>query len=176
LNISFTRATAFLAQFNQRHGLSVQGVTRQALRLLERYPWRGNVRQLGDVLEPAAIRAKRDWITAEYLDLPVRRGADVHGAPAVPTGQALTAAKAGLAWLQREALRIASERREARRQDLVAQCRLSRDLVRRALVALAGQRLLRRVGLGRATRYVPLSFSVWLTLMSDVAEWVAVLV
>ncbi len=35
-------------------------------------------------------------------------------------------------------------------------------------------RLLRRVGLGRAARYVPLSF--WLTLMSDVAEWVAALV
>ncbi len=149
----------FLAQFNQRHGLSVRGVTRQALRLLERYPWRGNVRQLGDVLEPAAIRAKRDWITAEYLDLPIRRAADVPGATAVVAGRALTAAKAGLGWLQREALRIASERREVRRQDLVAQCRVSRDLARRALAGLAGRRLLRRVGLGRATRYVPLRSS-----------------
>ena len=70
----------FLAQFNQRHRLSVRGVTRRALRLLERYPWPGNVRQLGDVLEPAAIRAKGEWITVESLDLLVRRGTDVHGA------------------------------------------------------------------------------------------------
>ncbi|HXJ84831.1 MAG TPA: sigma-54 dependent transcriptional regulator [Candidatus Methylomirabilis sp.] len=166
----------FLAQFNERHRLSVQGVAPEALRLLERHPWRGNVRQLGDVLEPAAIRAKREWITAKHLDLPVRPGADAHGATAGVTGQAPTATRARLGWLQREALRIAGERREVRRQDLVAQCRVSRDLARRALLGLARRRLLRRVGLGRATRYVPLSLSLWLTLMSDVAEWVGVMV
>jgi hypothetical protein len=96
--------------------------------------------------------------------------------PAGATGQALTAARAGLGWLQREALRIASERPEVRRQDLVAQDRVSRDLALRALGGLAGCRLLRRIGLGRATRYVPLSLSFWFTLMSDVAEWIAVLV
>jgi DNA-binding NtrC family response regulator len=165
----------FLALFNDRHSLAVRGLARQALRLLERYPWPGNVRQLGDILEPAAIRTKHGWIIAEVLDLPVRRGADVHGATARVAGRALTAAKAGIGWLRREALRIAAERREVRRQDLVTQCRVSRDLARRALVGLASRRLLRRVGLGRATRYVPLSFSVWLTLMSDVAEWVGVL-
>ena len=123
-----------------------------------------------------AIRTKGEWITADYLDLPVRRGADVHDAPARVTGQARRAARAGLGWLQREALRITSERREVRRQDLVAQCRVSRDLARRALGGLAGRRLLRRIGFGRATRYVPFSLSFWFTLMSDVAEWVAVLV
>jgi hypothetical protein len=34
--------------------------------------------------------------------------------------------------------------------------------------------LLRRVGLGRGTHYVPLSF--WLTMMSDAMEWAAVFV
>ena len=164
----------FLAQFNQRHGLSVRGVTQQALQLLERYAWRGNVRQLGDVLEPAAIRTKRDWITAEYLDLPARRGANAHGVPPGVADQALTAAKAALSWLQHEVLRIAAERREVRRRDVIAQCRVSHEVARRALAGLVRLRLLRRVGLGRAARYVPLSW--WLTVMSDVAEWVLAMV
>ena len=114
----------FLAQFNQRHGLSVRGVTRQALRLLERDPWPGNGRQLGDVLEPAAIGAKRDWITAEYLDLPVRRGADVHRATADAAGHALAAARAGLGWLsaRRSASRPNVEKSDAKTSWRSAEC------------------------------------------------------
>ena len=37
-----------------------------------------------------------------------------------------------------------------------------------------GLNLYCRFSLGRASRYVPLSY--WLTLMSDVAEWVAALI
>jgi DNA-binding NtrC family response regulator len=57
--------------------LSVRGATRAALRLLEQYAWRGNVRQLEAVLEQAMIFRSGDWITPEDLDLPMRRGGDV---------------------------------------------------------------------------------------------------
>ena len=59
----------FLAQLNARHHLSVQGVTRQALRVLEQYPWRGNVRELEAVLEPAMVLKGAGWITPEDLEL-----------------------------------------------------------------------------------------------------------
>ncbi len=86
----------------------------------------------------------------------------------------MAAANATLSRLQYEALRIAAERREVRRRDVIAQCRVSHEVTRRALARLVHLRLLRRVGLGRAARYVPLSY--WLTVMSDVAEWALALV
>lgn len=42
----------FLIQLDDRYGLSVRGATPAALRLLEHYPWRGNVREIEAVLEP----------------------------------------------------------------------------------------------------------------------------
>ncbi len=42
--------------------MSVRGVTREALRRLEQYPWRGNVRELEVVLEQAMIFRRGDWI------------------------------------------------------------------------------------------------------------------
>lgn len=86
----------------------------------------------------------------------------------------MAAAKAVHGWLQHEVLRIAAERREVRRRDVVARCSVSHEVARRALVGLVQLRLLRRVGLGRAARYVPLSY--WLTVMGDLAERVAALV
>jgi len=62
----------FLVQLNERYELSVRGATREALRLLEHYPWRGNVRQLEAVLEQAMIFASGDWIAPADLDLPMR--------------------------------------------------------------------------------------------------------
>jgi hypothetical protein len=88
--------------------------------------------------------------------------------------QGPAAAKRCSGWLQHEVLRIAAERREVRRRDVVARCSVSHEVARRALAGLVDLRLLRRVGLGRASRYVPLSY--WLTLMSDVAEWAAALI
>jgi DNA-binding NtrC family response regulator len=164
----------FLAQLNERHGLSVRGVTRKALRLLGQHPWRGNVRELETILEQAVIFRGGEWITPEDLDLPARRPAEILGSPADAGRQGMTAAKAVLSWLQHEVLQIAAERREVRRRDVIARCRVSHEVARRALGGLVHLRLLRRVGLGRAARYVPLSY--WLTLMSDVAEWALALV
>ena len=87
-----------------------------------------------------------------------------------PDAQGWPRPNAVLSWLQHEVLRIATERREVRRADLVARCRVSHEVARRALAGLARLRLLRRVGLGRATRYVSLSF--WLTFLDDAAELV----
>jgi two-component system response regulator HupR/HoxA len=156
-------------QLNERYGLSVRGATPAALRLLEHYPWRGNVRELEAVLEQAMIFKSGDWITPEELDLPMPRIADVADCKAGAEGHATPDVKAALSWLQHEALRIVSERREVRRRDIIARCRISREVARRELAGLVRLGLLRRVGAGRGARYVPLSF--WLTLMAGVTGW-----
>jgi two-component system, NtrC family, response regulator HupR/HoxA len=158
----------FLGRLNGRYGLSVRGVAREALRVLEQHPWRGNVRELEAVLEQAMVFSTGDWITPGDLELPMSRGGDIAAAVAVHRHGVLSE-KASLSWRQQEALRIASERHEVRRSDIVARCRISREVARRELVGLVRLGLLRRIGFGRGTRYVRLSF--WLTFISDAAEW-----
>jgi len=161
-------------QLNERYRLAVPGATREALRLLEHYPWRGNVRELEAVLEQAMIFSGGDWITPEDLDLPMRRADVVAESAAGGERHGMPAAKVALSWLQHEALRIVSERREVRRRDIIARCRISREVARRELAGLVRLGFLRRVGSGRGARYVPLPF--WLTLMSDIAEWAVALI
>ena len=132
------------------------------------------MRELETILGQAAIFRRGEWITPEDLDLPAPRPTELPASPSRAARQGVAAAKAALSWLQHEVLRIATEQRQVRRRDVVAQCRVSHEVSRRALASLVHLRLLRRVGLGRAARYVP--FSWWLTVMSDVAEWVTALV
>src|SRR5687768_10661609 len=58
---------AFLNEFNQRNGKSVRGVDQDAMYLLERYPWPGNIRELRNVIERATILAEGDFIEAKHL-------------------------------------------------------------------------------------------------------------
>jgi DNA-binding NtrC family response regulator len=159
----------FLARLNERHSVSVRGVTRRALRLLQQHPWRGNVRELATVLEQAVIFRRGDWIGPEVLDLVVRRPAEGPRSPSATGRTGGAAATAELGWLEHEVVQMATERREVRRRDVIARCRVSHEVARRALAGLVQRRLLRRVGLGRAARYVRLS--CWITVMSDTAEW-----
>jgi DNA-binding NtrC family response regulator len=149
----------FLAELNERHGLAVRGVTRRALRVLQRHPWRGNVRELEAILEQAVIFRSGEWLTPKDFDLPARRSMDVPWS-ATHAGRrgGATTVRATLGWLQNEVLQLAAERREVRRRDVIARCRVSHEVARRELARLVQLRLLRRVGLGRATRYVLLSF------------------
>lgn len=162
-----------LGQLRDRYGLAVRGVTRDALRILTQHAWRGNVRELEAVLEQAAIFARGEWITPDDLDLLTPRSADVEGtASEVPDGPAGSAD--ALSWLQREALRIITARRELRRREFIARFHVSRAIARRELAGLVERGLLRVVGRGRGARYVPLS--LWLTFVADAIEWGAALV
>jgi DNA-binding NtrC family response regulator len=60
-------ATYFLHRFAQRHQKSIHGFTRDALGLMEKYDWPGNVRQLRNVVERAVISASGTTIDAPDL-------------------------------------------------------------------------------------------------------------
>jgi DNA-binding NtrC family response regulator len=57
----------FLTEFNQRNGKSVRGVDQEAMYLLERYPWPGNIRELRNVIERATILAEGDFVEQRHL-------------------------------------------------------------------------------------------------------------
>jgi len=139
-------------RFNERYGLAVDGVTEAAMRRLEAYPWPGNVRELEAVVEQAMIFQSNGWVRATDLSLPRSwpTGAPDDVKKRVGAGPGVRLSRS-----QEEALRIASAQRDVRRQDLTERYGVSHGTARLELRALVRLGLLRRMGRGRATRYVP---------------------
>ena len=76
----------YLVQRNNRElKEAYNGVDNQAMKLLMSLPWRGNVRELDNVLERAMILGGREWISV--ADLP--RGEASSAPPRAPTGENL---------------------------------------------------------------------------------------
>ncbi|MDQ7831223.1 MAG: sigma-54 dependent transcriptional regulator [Desulfovibrionaceae bacterium] len=57
----------FLSRINVKLGLDLRGVTREAMGLLYAHDWPGNVRQLANVLERAAIMSTGEVLEAEHF-------------------------------------------------------------------------------------------------------------
>lgn len=62
----------FIAAFNKRLGLAIEGVTPAAMRLLMDYAWLGNVRELENVVERAMVLTDGKRIDVEHLPTSVR--------------------------------------------------------------------------------------------------------
>jgi len=58
---------SLLKDINQKHGRQVTGVGTEVLELFKSYPWPGNIRELRNVLERAAIAADRGPIGRQHL-------------------------------------------------------------------------------------------------------------
>ncbi len=57
----------FIHHFNRAHHKKIKGMAKSALQLCLRYPWRGNVRELENVIERAVILCPGDFIVPESL-------------------------------------------------------------------------------------------------------------
>ena len=57
----------FLNEFNRTNLKSVRAVDQEAMRILERYPWPGNIRELRNVIERATILSDGDFIEPRHL-------------------------------------------------------------------------------------------------------------
>ncbi|MEX0819344.1 MAG: sigma 54-interacting transcriptional regulator, partial [Pirellulaceae bacterium] len=62
-------ASHFLDRFSEETGRKLQGFTPQAMELMERYRWPGNIRELKNVIERAVLLAQGDYIGTEDLTL-----------------------------------------------------------------------------------------------------------
>ena len=78
----FPLANEFLERAARALGRQVAGISRDARRVLEEYRWEGNVRELRNVMERAAIVCRGGLIVA--ADLPVSPEAKPDGAPPTP--------------------------------------------------------------------------------------------
>jgi len=68
-------ANHFVEKYARDLGRDVEGIERDALRLLAGHDWRGNVRELSNAIERAVIFASKEQIAATDLPEPVRAAA-----------------------------------------------------------------------------------------------------
>ncbi len=78
----------FLAQFSAENNLRKKTVSPEAMAVLKRHPWRGNVRELKNTIERLMIMVPQDQVTPENLTDVLRRAPEggAGGAPAEPPG------------------------------------------------------------------------------------------
>jgi DNA-binding NtrC family response regulator len=63
-------ARFFVSAFNRKMGKKIKGISKEALLLLEDYPFPGNIRELENSIERAFILTEGDTLAAEDFDLP----------------------------------------------------------------------------------------------------------
>lgn len=60
-------AEHFIRQYAEEHGKDVRALTSEALDMLVKYPFPGNVRELGNIIEQAVVLTRNDMITPRDL-------------------------------------------------------------------------------------------------------------
>jgi transcriptional regulator with PAS, ATPase and Fis domain len=58
---------SFLNEFNRNNNKAIRGVDQEAMYLLERHAWPGNIRELRNVIERATILAESEFIEQKHL-------------------------------------------------------------------------------------------------------------
>jgi len=147
----------FRVLFNGEFDLAVEGVAPEGLALMMTHGWPGNVRGLEKVLREAMFMREVGWVQQDDLRIagdagprPLAEAGERPMQPVPVVGVPLSADR------RREtALRMAQEQGAVNRRQLAARCGISGETARVELSLLTGLGLLRPVGKGSATRYVP---------------------
>lgn len=63
----------FVKRFNKKLNKNIQGCTDQVLDLFRDYPWKGNVRELENIIEYSVNMCSRQWIEKEDLPSALKR-------------------------------------------------------------------------------------------------------
>ncbi len=71
----------FLFRYNRQVGTAVQSISPQALELLEKYDWPGNVRQLQSVVRESLIASAGSTVIPEFLPIEIHRRGDAESEP-----------------------------------------------------------------------------------------------
>jgi Nif-specific regulatory protein len=69
-------AESFALRFGKKNGKKIKGFDPEALNILAHYNFPGNIRELENIIERAAILAQTEWITKEDLPRTIFEGSD----------------------------------------------------------------------------------------------------
>jgi two-component system response regulator AtoC len=101
----------FIDMFNKKLQKDLEALSSEAMPILTRYPWPGNIRELENVIERAVLLAKGRFITPEDLPTHIRTHipSDYTSMPARFPEDSLSIRKAST-WLERDLIQKALER------------------------------------------------------------------
>jgi DNA-binding NtrC family response regulator len=68
----------FRRNFNRKFNREIKGVSSEVEQMFLSYPWPGNIRELGNLMEQTFVRCRQNVITAEYLPSDLRRYFETH--------------------------------------------------------------------------------------------------
>ena len=74
-----TLAEFFLEKYSKAAGITLDGISKQALKLLMNYNWPGNVRQLESVIERSILMAESNYVEPEDLPSEITVGGSLAG-------------------------------------------------------------------------------------------------
>ncbi len=77
-------AESFALRFGKKNGKKIKGFDPEALNILAHYNFPGNIRELENIIERAAILAQNEWITKEDLPRTIFEGSDFDYKTKVP--------------------------------------------------------------------------------------------
>jgi Nif-specific regulatory protein len=69
-------AESFAIKYGKKNGKKIKGIDSEALNILAHYNFPGNIRELENIIERAAILAQSEWITKEDLPRTIFEGSD----------------------------------------------------------------------------------------------------
>jgi transcriptional regulator with PAS, ATPase and Fis domain len=114
-------ARHFIEKYNRKLNKEFQGISDEALGLLQGYPWPGNIRELENLMERVLLFAEGPTIVAKDLPDTIRQGAAPSHAPLGPSTEAAPGGETGL----KDIVRMRS-------------AELERDLITKALEETGG--------------------------------------
>lgn len=92
----------FCSHFSKRYHKAVKGMTPQAMDLLLRYHWPGNIRELENVVERSVILLQGDYISPRELPLPLQSLApEIEAEPAEFSPDVLASGRGTLAEMEK---------------------------------------------------------------------------
>jgi len=145
----------FVARFSAEEGKRIRGVTAEALALLTRYDWPGNVRQLENAVFRAVVLADSDELTvAEFPQIAAQvDGFDVRVPPAPQPVAATSPPEKEIVRVEvrdPSAMPLLDDSGEVRKLEAIEEA-----AIRFALTHYRGQmsEMARRLGIGRSTLY-----------------------
>ncbi len=149
-------ARGFLARFGAEEGKKLRGITAEALALMLRYDWPGNVRQLENAMFRAVVLADGDELTlAEFPQIAAQvEGFDVR-IPAAPQPVSNLAQNAEPTRIIQVPVRDPNALDLLEGTDMRRLEELERDIIRFALDHYRGHmsEVSRKLGIGRSTLY-----------------------
>jgi len=110
-------ARHFLDKYNHVNNKEIQGITKEAMAMMEDYHWPGNVRELENVIERAVVLEQGDYVQAEVLRLPeIERKNDPSVISISDGNGSMLTLKEGVQVAEEQIIRAALEANNWRRQ------------------------------------------------------------